>query len=497
MTLSAYCQLERRFRRLGVLAAAAEALHWDYATMMPPGGGPGRGEQLAELSALGHGLLSAPEVGGWLDEAEGDPSLDPWQASNLKAMRRKWAHGTALDEELVTALTKAATGCESVWRGARADDDFAAVLPTLQALLALVREASLAKADRLGLSPYDALLDEYEPGGRSADIDLRFAELEAFLPGFLDAVLEKQKAAPPPPLPEGPFAVDRQRDLALKLMAALGFDFDHGRLDVSLHPFCGGGPDDVRITTRFDEDDFTGAVMGVLHETGHALYERGLPEDWRYQPVGEALGMSVHESQSLLVEMQMSRSRAFLDFAAPLMRDAFGGSGPAWEADALHGNLIKVERGLIRVEADEVTYPLHVILRYRLEKQMIAGDLAPADLPDAWNGGMEELIGIRPPDNRRGCMQDIHWYDGAWGYFPTYTLGAMTAAQLYAAALDADPQIAAAISLGDFRPLTGWLKAHVHGQGSLLATADLVERASGRPLDAAAFITHLKSRYLS
>ena len=296
-------------------------------------------------------------------------------------------------------------------------------------------------------------------------------------------------------MPEGPFDSSKQRQLGLKLMTALGFDFNHGRLDVSLHPFCGGTPDDVRITTRFDENDFSSAIMGVLHETGHALYERGLPEQWRYQPVGEALGMATHESQSLLIEMQMSRSRPFLEFAAPLMRDAFDGSGPLWDTESLYSNLIRVEPGCIRVDADEVTYPLHVILRYRLEKQMITGDLPLADLPTAWNDAMESLLGIRPPSDREGCLQDIHWYDGAWGYFPTYTLGAMTAAQLYRAAMENEPAIASGIPKGNFAPLTKWLGKNVHSLGSSISADALVEKACGRPLDASAFIDHLKSRY--
>ncbi len=494
---TAYLKLEKRFRRLLVLRDATEALQWDYAAMMPAGGGPGRGEQLAELSAVCHSILSDGETADLLDQAEDDDvSLGPWQKANLKGMRRKWAHATALTEDLVLAFSKACTQCETIWRTARPKGDFASVLPSLEVLLGLVRESAAAKAEKLGLSHYDALLDEFEPGGRSADIDTRFAELETFLPGFLAEVLEKQKAEPTLPLPQGPFDAEKQRQLGLKLMKALGFDFNHGRLDVSLHPFCGGTPDDVRITTRFDEADFSSAIMGVLHETGHALYERGLPEDWRYQPVGEALGMASHESQSLLIEMQMSRSRPFLEFATPLIRDAFAGSEPEWKIDSIYRNLIKVEPGFIRVDADEVTYPLHVILRYRLEKQMIAGDLAPADLPEAWNDGMEELLGIRPASDREGCLQDIHWYDGAWGYFPTYTLGAMTAAQLFAAALEAKSEISAGIPKGNFAPLTDWLKANVHSLGSSLSAGEMVEKASGAPLSADAFISHLKSRYL-
>ena len=267
-------------------------------------------------------------------------------------------------------------------------------------------------------------------------------------------------------------------------MERLGFDFHHGRLDVSLHPFCGGTPDDVRITTRYDEADFRSALMGVMHETGHALYERGLPAAWRGLPVGDARGMMLHESQSLLIEMQVCRSRAFLAFAAPLLREAFGGDGPAWRADNLYRYYTRVEPGFIRVEADEVTYPAHVILRYDLERAMIAGDLDPADLPGAWNDGMRKLLGITPPNDRLGCLQDIHWYDGAWGYFPTYTLGAMAAAQIFQAAVAAEPAIPDGIARGEFAPLVGWLRANVHGKGSLLSgprAADRSDRPPTRP----------------
>jgi carboxypeptidase Taq len=236
--------------------------------------------------------------------------------------------------------------------------------------------------------------------------------------------------------------------------------------------------------------------MGVLHETGHAMYERGLPRKWRLQPVGAACGMAVHESQSLLVEMQACRSAAFVGYLAPLAREAFGGAGAAWEPDNLLRLYNRVEPGLIRVDADEVTYPAHVILRYRLEKAMIAGEMQPDDLPEAWNTGMQELLGITPPDDALGCLQDIHWYDGAWGYFPTYTLGAMAAAQIFAAAVAAVPDIPEAIGRGDFAPLMSWLGDRVHGLGSLYATDALIEHATGKPLDPKVFEAHLKARYL-
>jgi carboxypeptidase Taq len=283
----------------------------------------------------------------------------------------------------------------------------------------------------------------------------------------------------------------------MRLMERIGFDFAHGRLDISAHPFCGGTPEDVRITTRYNEDDFARALMGVLHETGHALYQRGLPVDWRLQPVGRARGMAMHESQSLLLEMQVCRSRAFLTYAAPIIREAFGGDGPEWEVDALYRRQIRVRRGFIRVDADEVTYPAHVILRYRLERAMLAGDLDPAELPGAWAAAMREMLGVAPDNDREGCLQDIHWYDGNWGYFPTYTLGALIAAQLFEAARRAVPGLMQAIAKGEFAPLLGWAREQVHSKGSLMSTAALVESASGRPLGTASFERHLRDRYLS
>ncbi|MBC8157873.1 MAG: carboxypeptidase M32, partial [Alphaproteobacteria bacterium] len=358
------------------------------------------------------------------------------------------------------------------------------------------RDTAAALSDALNLSPYDALLDEYEPGGRASDIDAVFADLESFLPEFLGRVLDHQANQPQANVPQGPFPIDAQRALGVRFMERLGFNFDHGRLDVSLHPFCGGTRDDVRITTRYDETDFTSSLMGVLHETGHALYDMGLPADWRGHPAGEARGMSLHESQSLLIEMQVCRSPEFLGFAAPLMAEAFGGHGPAWQADNLIRLYTRVRPGFIRVDADEVTYPAHVILRYRLERALIEGDMEARDLPGAFNEGMQKLLVITPPHDGLGCLQDLHWFDGAWGYFPTYTLGAMTAAQLFDAAKSADPEIQPAIARGDFAPLMSWLRQNVHAKASLHSTRDILIQATGKPLDAEVFKRHLERRYL-
>ncbi len=275
-----------------------------------------------------------------------------------------------------------------------------------------------------------------------------------------------------------------------------GLQFNHGRLDISHHPFCGGVPDDVRITTRYDEKDFASALMAVLHETGHALYERGLPSEWRLQPVGQARGMAMHESQSLLVEMQACRSPEFLSFLAPLAKAAFGGDGPEWEVENLHRLWTHVKPDFIRVDADEVTYPAHIILRYRLERQLLEGAMELDALPEAWNEGMASLLGIRPPDDRLGCLQDIHWFFGAWGYFPTYTLGAMTAAQLFETAWQALPDLSDQLAAGDFASLMAWLRDAVHSQGSKLSGDALLRSATGRSLDPEVFKAHLTRRYL-
>ncbi|TCJ20536.1 carboxypeptidase M32 [Rubrobacter taiwanensis] len=495
--MRAYERLEKRFERLGNLYGALSLLHWDTQTMMPRGGAGARGEQLAALSVVCHELLTDPEVEKLLDEAEREGGLNEWQAANLREMRRSWVHAGALDAELISEFSRARSACEMVWREARPANDFAAVRPGLERVLELVREAGRAKAEKLGIPPYDALLDEYEPGGSSEKIDRLFDDFAAFLPDFLEEVLARQEREPEIPPLGGPFDESSQRQIALKMMETLGFDFDHGRLDTSLHAFCMGMPQDVRVTTRYDENDPMKSLLTVLHETGHALYEQGLPRRWRLQPVGQSCSTSLHESQSLLVEKQAGHSPEFFRFAAPVMREIFGSSGAAWEPENLYRRCTRVERSLIRIDADEVTYPAHVILRYRLEKAMVEGGLEVKDLPGAWNEGMRELIGVVPPDDRDGCLQDIHWYEGLFAYFPTYTLGAMSAAQLFDAARREEPEIMSGIERGDFAPLLDWLRKNVHEKGALRSPDELISEATGRPLDSEVFKRHLKARYLS
>ncbi|MBI4183427.1 MAG: hypothetical protein HY521_05465 [Proteobacteria bacterium] len=494
--MPAYAELEDRFRRLTHLSGISQLLHWDMATVMPPGGAETRGEQLATLAVLAHREITDPRLAELLEEVMSEDGLGEWQRANVREMERQRIHASALPADLVEARARAQAACGMAWRRARAAADFGLVGDHLAEVVTLEREAAQAKAQALSCDAYDALLDAFEPGMRAARLSAVFGELERFLPDFLPRVLDHQARESPPRSPAGPFPEDAQLRLARSFMERLGFDFAHGRLDVSLHPFCAGAPGDVRVTTRFKEHDFSESLMAVLHETGHALYERGLPTEWCEQPVGRARSMAVHESQALLVEMQVSRSRVFLAFAVNLIREHFGVDGEEWSLGNMIRLCTRVRPGLIRVEADEVTYPAHVILRYRLEKALIEGRLQVADLPDAWRKGMQRLLGIEPADQREGCLQDIHWYEGAFGYFPSYTLGAVMAAQLFQAAVRERPDILPAIGRGDFAPLVEWLRTHVHAKGSLLATDDLLLQVTGRPLDVEAFKTHLERRYL-
>ena len=496
--MTPYEELEARFRELSHLGHADVILRWDEATMMPSGGGEVRGESMALLAAITHQRLTHPELAALLDQAESsDEQLGPWQRANVRAMRRLQRRASAVPESLVRATRIACTRCEQAWRIARGNDDWPAVSALLEEVVRLTIEEATAVGESLSLEPYDALLDGYEPDTRSAEVAEVFDDLKAFLPEFLERVLERQKT----PLPvRGPFRAEQQHTLGEVMMRALGFDFDRGRLDVSHHPFCGGVPDDTRITTRYNDDDFLGSLMAVLHETGHALYQQGLPSDWRHQPVGSELGMAIHESQSLFVEMQVARSRAFMTFAAPIIREQFSvdGDDRAWSAENLHAKAIQVRRDYIRVDADEVTYPLHIILRFELEQALIAGDLVVRDIPDAWDESMTRYLGLSTRDNLKdGCMQDVHWFAGLFGYFPSYSLGALTAAQWFDAASRANPELEQQIEAGEFRSLIEWLRREIHGRGQLLSAEELLLEVTGERLDARFFKAHLERRYLA
>jgi carboxypeptidase Taq len=489
--MNAYTKAVKSFTRIGALNEAAAVLNWDASAMMPAGGAEARGEQLATLAGLSHELLTAPALAAELAAAE--PGNDEWQAANLALMRQAQKRATALPVDLVEAVSRASNKCEMLWRTARPANDFAAVQGALEEVVSLTRHAAEILGEVLKLSPYDALMSQYQRGVTAADVTPVFAGYEAFLAKALPAAEAKQAASGHEALPPGPYPEAVQEEVARFLAAAAGLDFASARLDRSAHPFCGGTPTDVRITTRYDEADFASALMGVLHETGHALYEQNLPRAFARQPVGEAAGMAAHESQSLIVEMQAVRSDAYLGYLAPVLTEKFG---KTITVAGLKHRLRHVARSFIRVEADEMTYPAHVILRFRLEQALIAGDLAVADLPGAWNEGFTALLGITPPDDRRGCLQDIHWYCGLIGYFPSYSLGAMAAAQLMAAARRELPDLDAALGQGRIAPLTGWLRDRVHAQGARLGFNELLVAATGEALNPGAFEAHLTARYL-
>lgn len=491
----AYEALHQRFKRIADLNHAMAMLSWDEAVMMPVGGGSVRAESLATLTGMIHEMTAAPWTGDLVDAAS-KQDLDQWQAANVKKIRHEWQRARAVPANLVVALSKAASACEQTWRGARGDNDWNAVSAKLETVVDLTRDKAQALATAFECEPYDALLDDYEPGLTRADIEPVFTELLSVIPGLVDAALDRQPAAQSP---RGPFPISRQEALGRALMAAIGFNFERGRLDVSHHPFCGGDPSDTRITTRYNEDDLLESMFAVLHETGHAMYEQGLPAAWRGQPVGGAGGMALHESQSLLMEMQVCRGAPFLAFAAPIIQRTLLGAetdAAEWQPDNLVNLAAKVERGFIRVDADELTYPLHVILRYRLETALLDGSLAVSDIPDAWNEGMTASLGLSTLGNYAdGCMQDVHWFAGLIGYFPSYTLGAVMAAQIFRAAGDAIPGLDDSIRAGRFEVLFGWLRKYVHGRGSLLPTLELVAEVTGSTLATDAFIEHVKARY--
>ncbi len=496
---SAYETLSRRFARIGALEEAAAVLGWDQSAMMPTGGAAARGEQLATLAGLSHELLVSPSVAEGLAAAEaraGSEQAGEWQVRNLALMREAFGRASALPGDLVEARERLQTSCELVWREARESGEFSRVAGPLATLLEVVREEARLLGAALGMAGYDALVSGFQPGITTAEIEPAFDRYEAFLGSVLPEIEALQRRAPAPIALPVPVTAALQERVCRRLAEGAGLDWAHARLDQSIHPFCGGTPDDVRITTRYDADDPSRALMAVLHETGHALYERGLPAAWRRQPIGSSAGMAVHESQSLIVEMQACRSDAYLRWLGTLLAAEYGGTAPAYAPANLARLWRRVERSLIRVDADEVTYPAHVILRFRLERSMIEGSLAVGDLPDAWSDGLHALLGIRPADDRTGCLQDIHWYAGLFGYFPSYSLGAMAAAQLMRTARADLPDLDDDLGRGDLSGLTGWLRSRVHAHGRTLGLNALLEHATGRMLDPGAFESHVRARYL-
>jgi carboxypeptidase Taq len=495
--MTTYRLLAQRFDRHYLLRSSADVLEWDAQAMMPEGGGDLRAAQLGTLRVLAHEAIATPDMAERLADADASPPEDPWERANLVEMRRAWVHAAAVPSDLVEAHARASSACELAWRAARRDDDFASLLPHLTHVVELTRQVGEAKAAVMKLSVYDALADEHEPGAREALLTPLFARLERELPPLVDAIVAEQARAPRVPELGGPFPVERQAALGRRLAERMGFDFTRGRLDVSAHPFGGGAAEDVRMTTRYDARNFLPSILGVIHETGHALYEMGLPREWVRQPVGRVPGMGLHESQSLLMEMQAARSPEFLGYLATVAASVLGVDPGVLTREALIGNALCVKRSLIRVDADEATYPLHVIVRFTLERALLSGDLPVGDLPGAFRDAMELVVGIRPTNDRDGCLQDVHWPSGAFGYFPSYTIGAIAAAQLFATALQRHPEIPSELACGELGTLRAFAREHVHQHGSRFDTNAILERATGRGLDVDALLGHLRRRYLA
>ncbi|MEP6886424.1 MAG: carboxypeptidase M32 [Gammaproteobacteria bacterium] len=496
MAASPYEQLEQEFRRLHAFRGALSLLRWDAAVMMPRGSADVRGEQLAALETEHHALLTTPKVARLLERAEaGASQLEDWPLANLHEMRRQRDHAIATPPSLIARLAKATARAEVFWVEAKKANDFKLLAPHLEEVVHLVRDKAALLGQARGLAPYDALVDGFTPGISTADIDTIFKALSRKLPGLISQAIEVQAGHAPVPL-VGKFTVARQRSLSVEVLKALGFPFDRGRLDESEHPFTEGVPGDIRVTTRFDLNDPFSGLLGAVHETGHAMYDLGLPAKWRDQPVGRDRGLALEESQSLLFEMNLCRSRAFVKYLKPLMEKYLQVSGPEWEEANLYRHLIRVRRSTIRMDADELTYPVHIMLRYELEKKILEGSLPVADLPEAWNANLEQRLNIRPTNDVDGCLQDIHWAVGHFGYFPSYVLGAVIAGQLNEAMRAERPSLDEEIAAGQFGGVMDWLRDNVHGVGARLPVQELIKQATGKPLTAAAYLRYLETKYL-
>ncbi len=489
-----YQEICRYARRTSVLTSIDAVLGWDERTQLPPAGGEHRAEQSTLLAGLIHQRWTDPKFGGQLDELSNlaEEEIGPDAAVVVRRLKRLRDKRVKLPQTLVEELARTAILGQQAWQEAREKDDFPSFKPLLERTIELKRQ----QAECLGYAdcPYDALLDEYEPEERSANIGRVLAKLrEELVP--LVARLQGAVRRPDTSILERTYPADAQDRFARAAAAAIGFDFNRGRLDVTAHPFCTTlGPHDCRITTRYNERFFNPAFFGVLHEAGHGIYEQGLPTEQYGLPTGEAISLGIHESQSRLWENLVGRSPAFWTHFFPLAWQAFPVALHDVKADDFVRAINDVRPSLVRIEADEVTYNLHILIRFELERALLDGNLQAAELPGAWNEKYEQYLGVTPPDNRDGVLQDVHWSAGLIGYFPTYALGNLYASQFFAQA-DADlGGLAAMFAAGDFRPLFDWLRQNIHRHGQRYTAAELVERVTGRPLSASPLVEHLQNK---
>lgn len=490
---AAYDQATQRLSDLSAIEEALGILQWDQEIVMPSGAVGARGRQISTLSVLAHERLVDPHFALLLAQLGADASLDEVQAANVREALRDQKRALRIPADLVRAWGQATVQAHEVWVHARKAKDFSKFKPDLENLVVLAKQRAAAVDS--SKPAYDVLLDEFEPDMTMARIDPVFDRLKAFLIPFLKRVRAAKVPSDVSWL-SAHVPAAQQREVGEAIVRAMGYDFERGRLDTSVHPFCGGaGPTDVRITTRYNEAAFVGSLTGMIHETGHALYEQGRPAHLGDQPVSRARSMGIHESQSLLWEKQIGQNKPFWQFHYPRLQAAYGFLKDVSLDDFVFGlNLVDFQN-FIRVEADELTYPLHVILRYEIERDLFAGRIQVAELPAVWNQKMQEYLGISPPDDSLGLMQDVHWSGGMFGYFPSYTLGALYAAQFYKKATAEVPGIEAGLGSGDPQPLLGWLRSRIHSHGSTYTTDDLVRRATGEVLNPEHFIAYAEAKY--
>ena len=487
----AYDALLDRVRRWNTLGSAAGVLGWDQQVMMPEGGTPARSKQLSTISSIRHDMLTDEETGDLLDELIAADLTDE-QAAVVREVRRDYERADAVPVELVDAISETGSEALQAWEEAKAEDDFETFAPYLEKHVELKRE--YAEHIDPNRDPYEVLFEDYEPCLSMERAESILEELREALVPMIEAIRESDRELAVDTF-EGAFPEADQEELAHETLELLDYDFDRGRLDVSSHPFTSGNQFDCRVTTRFDESDPLGAIGSTIHEYGHAQYNLGLPQDHWATPLGESRDLSVHESQSRLWENHVGRSRAFWETFLPVFQAQFPETDDASVEDAYEAFNQVYEDNLIRVEADELTYHLHIIVRFEIERDLIRGDLAVEDVPKTWNDKYEEYLGVRPETDSEGCLQDIHWSHGNFGYFPTYSLGSVMAAQLYAAADEAIDALDDQIAAGEFDALHDWLGENVHRHGSRYETNELVKRATGDDFSADAFLTYVEEKY--
>ncbi len=479
-------------REIYDLERAEELLSWDQQTYMPPKGAGARASQLGTLAGLRHDLLVGSRMAdllAGLDEREGG-GLDEDARVNVREIRRLHDRERKVPTELVKELARLQSLSHEAWVPARKESNFGAFAPWLEKVL----RAKLLIADAIGFaeSRYDALLDEFEPGATASEIARVFDRLKERLVPFAERVLEESRSAPGPI--KGDYPIAAQEKLCRRLAEMIGFDMEAGRIDISAHPFTMGNLHDVRFTNRYDEHDLSSGIFGALHEGGHALYEQGYDPAHAGTPRAAYASLGIHESQSRMWENFVGRSRPFWMHALPILKEYFP-SAAGIGLDEWHRNVNRAEASLIRVEADEVTYNLHILLRFEIEKELAEGRLSVRDLPGVWNDKMRSYLGIEPPDDARGVLQDIHWSMGLLGYFPTYALGNLYAAQFYRAARRAIPGLEEGFSRGEFAPLLTWLRKEIHTRGRTYPSGELARVVTGEPLDSSCFMDYLEEKH--